>query len=564
MANNKRNAKVELTLDKDRFDRGLDAAGRKLRKFARDGSRALGDLDKSTASMVGGLGKKLGGQGLRAARAGLKGIGLAAAVGGIGVVSMASDVLDLEKALTRFEIKTRKSQSDMADFRSELSEVSRASGINRAELLAGADGYVEVTGDAKGAAAAMRVFADVSNATGADMADIANVAAAMKDGLRLDPKDFKAGFSAFAAMGDEGSVGLAQAAAELPNVAAKFRDFNGGTGVGGLVELGAAFQIAASGGTSAGEAATQFEAAIGSMKRKAKEFRRYGVQIFDKDPKTGARTMRNFTAIMKDLRKSKLALDPAKLIKVTGTAEAADFLSKMLKDMQRFEDIKRAGSDTGYIDRNAAKYLDNPAVRASKAWNNVKNKAAEIATPERIERLANATESVVSGIEDFVDGVQVAAAIMGGSDSKLFDSRILATFDKYNARANAAAGQPMPAFAVPSIGHFKTNHPGTTTDTPLIREWEGIGRDIIGRSRDYDLGALLGFTSSATAERGQTARMGGLTAQGPMAPSTMAAPSTPNQRPIVMTADVVVQVDGQAIARASANAASHRGAPGGR
>ncbi len=537
MANNKRNAKVELTLDKDRFDRGLDAAGRKLRKFARDGSKSLGDLDKSTASMVGGLGKKLGGQGLRAARAGLKGIGLAAAVGGIGVVSMASDVLDLEKALARFEIKTRKSQSDMAVFRGELSEVSRASGINRAELLAGADGYVEVTGDAAGAAAAMRVFADVSNATGADMADIANVAAAMKDGLRLDPKDFKAGFSAFAAMGDEGSVGLAQAAAELPNVAAKFRDFNGGTGVGGLVELGAAFQIAASGGTSAGEAATQFEAAIDSMKRKSKDFRRYGVQIFDKDPKTGARTMRNFSAIMKDLGKSKLALDPAKLIKVTGTSEAAAFLSKMLKDAQRFEDIKRTGSDKGYIDRNAAKYLDSPAVRVTKAWNTAKLAMAEVFNPERIAAFASALEASVTTMGKVIDGLEMIGARMGGTDGYLVNQR-------WVARNAAAQGKQ---FSI-DTNQFKLNASDSVSEKNgfFSEPIDSAGRYIAGKPLTHRLGALMEYTQAFTS-----------------APA-MAAPQAAPQRPIVMTADVVVQVDGQAIARASANAASHRGAPGGR
>ena len=566
MANNKRNAKVELTLDKDRFDRGLDAAGRKLRKFARDGAKSLGDLDRSTASMVGGLAKKVGGQGLRAARAGLKGLGLAAAIGGIGVVSMASDVLTLERSLVRYQIASQSTEADMAGLRGKMSEISRASGINRQELLDGAAAYVALTGDAAGAASGMELFARVSNATGSSMADIAATAAAMKDNLRIDPKDFEAGFSALHVQGKAGAVELRELATELAGVAPQFSQFKNGGGTAGLVEMGSALQVVRKGFGSTSEAATGFRSLMVAMQRNAKRFQAAGVRIYDKDPKTGKKTLRDFSDIIDAIGKSRLAKDPTLLTKAFGADEARRAYDQLAANRGLLDELIAKSSDKAAIDRDAATYLSNPAVRASKAWEVFKLKLAEVFNPERIAAFAAGLESMVSAAGRLVDNLEIAKQIMSGSDSNLVSPEVLATVDKYNARAARVAGRSVPAFTMPDIGHFKTRNPGTTTDTPIVSEWEAFGREVINKSRDYNLGAMLGFATNAMSERAQTSRMGAapaLTPQGPMAgsaPTTMAAPT----RPIVMTADVIVQVDGQTIARAAANAASHRGTPGGR
>lgn len=565
MANNKRNAKVELTLDKDRFDRGLDAAGRKLRKFARDGSKSLGDLDRSTASMVGGLGKKIGGQGMRAARVGLKGLGLAAAVGGIGVVSMAGDVLTLEKSLVRYQIASQSTEADIASLRGKMSEITRASGINRQELLDGAAAYVALTGDAAGAAAGMELFARVSNATGSSMADIAATAAAMKDNLHIDPKDFEAGFSALHVQGKAGAVELRELATELAGVAPQFSQFKGGGGTAGLVEMGSALQVVRKGFGSTSEAATGFRSLMVALQRNAKRFQAAGVRIYDKDPKTGKKTLRDFSDIIDAIGKSKLAKDPTLLTKAFGADEARRAYDQLALNRGLLDELISKSSDKAAIDRDSGTFLANGAVRAGVAWEKFKLKLAEVFNPDRIERFAAGLEGMVGAAERLVDNFEIAKQIMSGEDSNLVSPKVLATVDKYNARAAMIAGRDVPAFAMPDIGHFKTRNPGTTTDTPIVSEWEAFGREVVNKSRDYNLGSMLGFATSAMAERAQTSRMGSaptLTPQGPMAgsaPTTMAA-----ARPIVMTADVVVQVDGQAIARASANAASHRGTPGGR
>ena len=550
----KRTAKVELTLDKDRFDRGLDAAGRRIRKFGRDGRYALGDLDKSTGELMKGSLGKVGGKML-----GVAGAGAAAALGVVGIAAAGTfdDVMKLEKGLTRYQIATDATDAEMANFRTSLSEQARAAGLNRQELLDGAAAYVALTGDAKGAASGMALFAKVSNATGATIADVSATAAAMKDNLQIDPKDFEAAFSALHVQGKAGAVELRELATELAGVAPSFAKFKGGGGTAGLAEMGAALQVVRKGFGSTSEAATGFRSLLVAVQRNAKKFQAAGVRIYDKDPKTGKKTLRDFSDIVDAISNSKLAKDPTLLTKAFGADEAKRAYDQLSGNRALLDELIRKSQDKNAIDRDAAAYLASPAAKVSKAWEAAKQKLAEVFTPERIAAFAAALESVVSTMGQMIDSMERAKQIMGGNDSNLLSGETLGKLEGIRAQF---AGPAAPAFELPSIANWKTRNPGTTTSAPIISQWEGIGRDALGRSRDYNLGGMLDFVGAAGAstKNAQMSQPARLTPRGPMAAGWDMASA--QVQPII----VQLKVDGNEVARAAANAPVHRSRPGGR
>lgn len=551
----KRNAKVELTLDKDRFDRGLDAAGRRIRKFGRDGRYALGDLDKSTGEMLGASLGKVGSKLLGVAAG-----GAAAAIGIAGVAAAATfdDVMKLEKGLTRYQIATDATDSQMAAFRTQLSENARATGMNRQELLDGAAAYVALTGDSQGAAAGMALFAKVSNATGASMADVSATAAAMKDNLQIDPKDFEAAFAALHVQGKAGAVELRELATELAGVAPSFAKFKGGGGTAGLAEMGAALQVVRKGFGSTSEAATGFRSLLVAVQRNAKKFQAAGVRIYDKDPKTGKKTLRDFSDIVDAISNSKLAKDPTLLTKAFGADEAKRAYDQLSVNRSLLDELIQKSQDKNAIDRDAATYLASPAARVSKAWEAAKQKLAEVFTPERIAAFAAALESVVGTMATMIDSMERAKQIVDGNDSNLITPEMLGKLDAIRS----LFAEDSPDFTIPSLENFRTRSPGTTTDVPVVSAWEGIGRDLIGSSLDYNLGAMMEYMAATKRERASIQMMmpERLTSKGPMASGWSMDRGSAAFAPLV----IQLQVDGNQIARATANAPVHRSRPGGR
>ncbi len=513
-----RAARVDLTLSKQGFDRGIAGARRELRGFARDGRKQLGDLSdygkRSTfgRDMLGKLGRGAQIGGLKAAKYGLMGVGGAAAVGGVGLLSLADDVYNLERGLTRFQIATDMSDKSLADFRSGLSDVSRSTGVNRQELLDGAAAYVALTGDAEGATKGMELFGRVSNATGASMADIAATAAALKDNLGIDiGKEGEAAFSALAVQGKEGAVELRNLAAEMADLAPAMAGFKGGKGLAGLIETGAALQVVKKGAGTASKAATNLQQLSNAMIRNSHKFKAKGIRIFDKKGEK-----RNFLEIIDDVRKKGLS-EPA-LINLLGSSEALSAMRELLARKQLIDDLIRSGSDKGAVARDAAKYEASDAGRIAKAWEAVKLKIAEAFTPERIEQFAGALEKVVMTVSRLIDGIEILKNWMDGDET-----RIGSSMGKALGAGAAATGQD-----------FKMPHPIA---------FRGSG--------GHSLGGMINYANDA------------------MEGMNMMRPPEPTRSPLGLglgvgaALNIVLKVDGNEIARAQANANDQRTRPGG-
>jgi TP901 family phage tail tape measure protein len=328
------------------------------------------------------------------------------------VMDAASDVRDFERGLVRFQIASNGTTAATDALRTSIAKVSTETGVARSEILAGAQTYVDLTGDVAGAQAAMRSFARIAQASGASVSDVSAAAAALQQSMKLDPGDIEAVFSGLIEQGKKGAVSLKDFAGELSAVAPRFAKF-GGSGIQGIADLGAALQVVRQGFGSASEAATGLEALMGAMAQNAKKFEAAGVKIFTRS-KDGTKTFRGFVDIVDAIGRSKLAKDPTALSKAFGSKEAAQAFDMLTRNRSLLDEIYQAGLKSDTVQRDLMTFTSSAAGRIDLAFNNMKVSIAEAFTPERIEKFASAMEHVADLVGSIADTVD---AILPGSSS---------------------------------------------------------------------------------------------------------------------------------------------------
>ncbi|HWU86205.1 MAG TPA: phage tail tape measure protein [Kofleriaceae bacterium] len=381
MADPRRRAIITMALDERELARGLDAARRKVRKFD-------DDEDKANKRRRGRRGGKDKGPGALALGAVTGAADAAANAIGSFVTGTVDDLLEFENGLSRLQIAAGKTAPQMAELRSSILAISKDTGIAPKAILAGAQSYIDLTGDVAGAEAAMRSFARTAQATGADVTDIATATAAMQQSMQLDPRDIEAALSGLHQQGKAGAVAIKDLAGELSSVLPRFAKF-GGSGLQGISDIGAALQIARKGFGSASEAATGLEALMGALSLNADKFQAAGVKIF-KTGKDGKKTFRSFVDIIDAIGKSRLMKDPTALTKAWGSKEAAQAFDMLVNNREELEKLYQAGLDAGAVQRDLDTRLQSSAGKIEKAMNAAKISLAEAFTPERIEAFANA------------------------------------------------------------------------------------------------------------------------------------------------------------------------------
>jgi TP901 family phage tail tape measure protein len=422
---NTRKARALISLDADStpMAKGLADAKKRLRGFAKEAKGLLGKGLGGAKSILGGAAGLLSG-----------GLGIQAAG---GLTDMLGDVIAFEKSLTRFQIASGKSSTEMAALRNSIIDVSKATGVAATEILGGAQTYVDLTGDVKGAEAAMTSFARIAQASGSSVSDIAGAAAALSQ-AGVEAKNFEATFSGLIAQGKKGAVGLKDFAGELASLLPRWAKFNEGTTVTGISQLGAAFQVARQGFGSASEAATGLEALMGALSLNAKKFAAANVKLFDVDKK-GVKTFVQFDQILDSIGKSSLMKDPTKLTKALGSKEASQTLDMLIRAKQTatdtgnaFSDMVAAGEDIGAVGRDLDTYLTSPAGKLEVAFQNIKAAVAEALTPERIAAFADALVKVADTLVVIIKGIESLA--------KGLDAKDMTTRYRTKALVAAASG----------------------------------------------------------------------------------------------------------------------------
>lgn len=405
-ANGKRQAKIQLDLDAGGLPAQLKEAGNRLKKFATGTVRNFGKV---------GLGavKSLGmGFGIKTADA---------------MTGFAGNLMDVERELIRYQLASSSTDAEMQTFRASLLDVSNSSGIARDQLMRGAAAYVAFTGDAKGAATSMALFADVANATGASMEDIAGVAGALRENLKIDPKDFRAGFDVLITQGKLGAVELKNLAVEISNVAPMFTKFAGGSGQEGLAKMGAIMQMMRKDFGSVEETATGFKGIMSQLARKSGDLKKVGIQVFDPKNKN---QMRSFLDIVDDIGKKKAAgkLNAAMMIDLLGEQKAVNALNAVIDRRGELTQMITDAQNSNAVTKDAMKYQESAAGKIDKAWNSIKNKIAEALTPERIEKMSNA---LIGAADLFAGLVEKISSIVG------FIADHLPSYDKNKKKMEA-------------------------------------------------------------------------------------------------------------------------------
>lgn len=401
----KANAQVEITASSSRLVAGLTAAGAKFKSWAASTASSMGKafgkvneklkLGETGSRAVGNLAGDLLGKGLEA------------------ITGAAGDVRNFERNLIRLQIATDGSKESTAAMRKEIGAISRDTGVARDEVLAGAQAYVGFTGDAKGATQAARLFADVSTATGASVTDVAQAMAALKTSMGITAAEGEAAFSALIVQGKGGAVEIKDMAGELAALAPQFAQFKGGKGVEGLRELGAGFQVVMKNSSSASDAATKYQALMGSLadKRTLKELKKIGVQVFDNNGK-----LKDATTIFHDLAKNQKLADSRNLSNVFGRKEAQLAVLALREHIDEYDNLRTAANDTGAVQRDKMTMLESDAGRLDRAMNSLKIAIAEAFTPERIAAFTNAIEGLVDKVGPLVDALgKVADYTLGAA-----------------------------------------------------------------------------------------------------------------------------------------------------
>lgn len=400
-------ASIEITASSSRLLAGLNAARAKFQSFAGSVARGMGGAFKGVNKhlAIGETGKRaIGNFGGDMMTRGLD-----------AVTDAATGVRDFERDLTRLGITANRTPEQIAALREAMRQTSRDTGISSAEIVKAGGVYFDLTSDADGMTQAMKTFARVAQASGANMADITTAAAALQDSLQIKPDQMEAVFSGLINQGKAGKIGLKDFGAELVNLAPKFAKMGGAGGIAGVMQLGAAFQVAAKGFGSASEASTGLEALIAAFEQHAKTLAKYGhVKVFETG-KDGVKRMRDLHSIVKDIGASKLVKDPELMRKALGDRkEALDTIAQLVRLPGLYDDIAAAGANANVVNEDLGKYLDSDAGRLDLAFNKMKETIASVFTPERIVAFTNAVESLADKLGPLVDMLGKAGDALGG------------------------------------------------------------------------------------------------------------------------------------------------------
>lgn len=422
-----RTVKIELKTGAKGVDPGLKDAARKLRAFERQQTAAAkkADKDRSRAARAADrenarLAKKAARDWERSAkeqRGAIKGAGDGAAGIGHGIVTglaaaagmdigstladAARSVFDVEKELTRLGIDANLSSAQMDAFRDQMMQVSNATGVSRLELVKAAHAYQILTGDAQGAIASTKDFADVAIAAGAAPRDIAEAAASMRKNLNLDPKDFRKGFDVLLNLGHKGALELRDFAGEMSGLAPQFKQFGGGDSLSQLTELGAAMETVKLNFKDASETATGLRQAMTSISKTkvAERLSAHGVEVWRIDPKTKAHVKRDFFDIIADIKK-KIPDEKVLADVLGGRQESLRAITAMLEHYDEMVKLRREAANSDQVSVDSHRYLESATGRIGVAWERIKNSIAAALTPDRIEAFATEMERAAKFIGD--------------------------------------------------------------------------------------------------------------------------------------------------------------------
>jgi TP901 family phage tail tape measure protein len=316
-------------------------------------------------------------------------LGSTAATGAAGFLyDQAKGALEYRDALKRLQIAGGASSEQIGAMDAAMRRASDETGISKRETLAAARQYVALTGDLAGASTAIGTWARVAQASDSNIGDVASTAQALRDNLKIDPSQMERAFDILSGQGKQGAVEMSELRNQLATVTPLMAQFGGGASIQGLADLGATLQVVRKGFGSTEETVTGVQSLMTAMIKNADRLHRAGVDVYDKDPKTGVKHLKSFRAEFDAISNSKLMKDPTKLEKAFGRVEAYRAFLQLKDNRGEFEKLANASQYAGQTQKDLAAYMQSPMGRIKQAWTQAKNEITDALTPERAQAFA--------------------------------------------------------------------------------------------------------------------------------------------------------------------------------
>ncbi len=371
-----------------------------------------GDLRKSRRMFDRSF-KKTGKSIKKSLRGALAPLGVAVGVAGLAVIG--KQVLDFEEGLTRLAIQAKQGSEFIGRMRDTVTSLSRETGIAREQILAAANGIVNLEGAAGFSEEKLRVLVRTNLATGASMDTLAGIAFALNKQFfngTASAEELEGALGAITAAGKEGSIPLDQMASILRKVAPIMAK-TGATGKKAAADLSALLQVGALGAFGGPEEiATGFKSFVRAAEKSRDRLKKLGGFDPFREVAGGGAELKDIRTLLADIGNSKLAKRPDLLIKALGRGEAADFGVAILKNIDLFEGLAQEAERAGdVIKRDAEFFQKSVAGRTKISFNKMKLAIVEAFTPARIEAFASGMEKLATILEFMVDNAEIFIAV---------------------------------------------------------------------------------------------------------------------------------------------------------
>lgn len=330
----------------------LNKATKSVNKFSRKSKKAFFSLGKS----LGVLGKLMGP------------LGLAGGVAGISIAFMkaAKGAINFEASIARLAIQgdiTRKEQMMLGE---EITQLAIATGKSRTEIVAAYDAILQRTGKMDLATENMETLAIASLATGAEMTDLAAIAANLSSKFEMSKDDIQEFFDVMIVQGKRGAFTLKDMASQGERVFAAAKNLGAAT----KKEIGfvtGMLQVVREATGSPEEAVTALENFSIEILRKAGKIRKAtsGFNVFEM--KDGKKVLKDTRKIIFGIMKGTGA-DQETLAKLFGkrtlvlmNAIRAKWLESGEEGIDKYVEVQKA--QLGVAQRDAARFQETMAGR---------------------------------------------------------------------------------------------------------------------------------------------------------------------------------------------------------
>ena len=213
--------------------------------------------------------------------------------GGLGMAI--KNVGDLSESLMYYGMAAKKSDADTKVFRDSLHKMAVETGVDADTILAGISRIGEVTGDFDFSEQMGETLAKAAKASGASVDELAAVAASMKTSMGWGAEQIASSFNSLIIQGDQGSYTLQKFAAEGKALLAAASSF-GIKSQDQFANFGAYLQVMNTSIKSEAELTTSVSSLFNELIGKAKDLKKIGVRVFDKDG-----NLNDFDDIMRQL-----------------------------------------------------------------------------------------------------------------------------------------------------------------------------------------------------------------------------------------------------------------------